>query len=273
MDFGAAHAFYTSRQRQTGPGAAPGKMSYLGPERAAGGLATPKSDQHSLGSVHLELLTLKSAFAVWVNSQLDHQATKARALSGVPIGGWDERTRGMRAELKTVVQTAMAKDPAHRHDSVADYRDALLKVAPAFDDAGVERMLARLFPEKVKGWKKLPAAPKKKWWKKLLGLLTVAVLLAPVVSLALPQQVEVITEAGETTHFVCPLGYHTSWTPPGDHIRGTCSKPSWVFAHCDTQTEYRGERSALIGPWKSTCVEENGRWTCRTSKPGAKHEQ
>jgi eukaryotic-like serine/threonine-protein kinase len=127
-DFGIAWSASCLPITQTGQ--LIGTVQYLSPEQAQGAKASPASDVYALGLVAYECLTGRRAFdgesSAQVLAQQIHR-TPAPLPSDVP------------ADLRRVVERALAKDPADRYPDGAAFLDAL--------DGGVpERDRTRVLP-------------------------------------------------------------------------------------------------------------------------------
>jgi serine/threonine-protein kinase len=134
-DFGIASA--AGMDSLTMTGTVLGTAGYLSPEQAMGDRATPASDLYGLGVVAYELLTGKRPFAA------DSPTAEASAHVNAPVPSVRE-TSSLPGELDPVFQTALAKNPAERYDSAAEFV-AALRAAMA-DAAGSTRQLAAVPP-------------------------------------------------------------------------------------------------------------------------------
>jgi tRNA A-37 threonylcarbamoyl transferase component Bud32 len=131
-DFGIASAAGTDSLTLTGT--VLGTAGYLAPEQARGERATSASDRYALAVVAYELLSGERPFA--------NQSVTAEAAAHVnaPVPSISERSQNLPPELDAVFQRALAKEPAARYDSaaefVADLRDALTRDAGTTRDLG-----------------------------------------------------------------------------------------------------------------------------------------
>ncbi|ATB37014.1 serine/threonine-protein kinase Pkn6 [Cystobacter fuscus] len=124
LDFGVAQAGGAA----TRPGEMKGKVIYMAPEQALGGVVDRRADVFSLGVCLYEALTHVRPFA---------RERDAAVLDALREGDFP-RPRALRPELspelEAVVLKAMAPAPARRHGSAAEFADAL------------ERLLSREYP-------------------------------------------------------------------------------------------------------------------------------
>jgi serine/threonine-protein kinase len=130
-DFGIASA--AGMDSLTMTGTVLGTAGYLSPEQAQGERATPASDRYSLAVVAFELLSGQRPF--------DSNSITAEATAHVnaPVPSIASVNRGLPDELEPVFQQAMAKDPAQRFDSAAEFVAAIR--AALADAAGTTRTL------------------------------------------------------------------------------------------------------------------------------------
>ena len=115
-DFGVASAVGLDSMTMTGT--VLGTAGYLSPEQAKGERATPASDRYALGVVAYELLTGKRPFAS------DSATAEAAAHVHAPIP-YPSQHGNVPPELDPVLRRALAKDPAERYPSSADFVAAL----------------------------------------------------------------------------------------------------------------------------------------------------
>jgi serine/threonine protein kinase/WD40 repeat protein len=115
-DFGLAKA--EGSDDLTSPGDIVGTLRFMAPERFQG-KADPRSDLYSLGITLYEMLTLRPAFV---------DANRARLVERVT----HEEPRGLREldphvprDLETIVQKAIAKEPADRYPSAETFAEDL----------------------------------------------------------------------------------------------------------------------------------------------------
>ena len=129
-DFGLARA----RDRMvslTAPGTVKGKLSYLSPEVAMGGQATPASDLFAMGAVMWESLTGERLF----DGRNDLDVFKLiRQCVIRPLGAYRD---DLPAELIAIIERALAKEPADRFGSASSFAFMLgevLRYAPPGGD-------------------------------------------------------------------------------------------------------------------------------------------
>lgn len=113
-DFGIARALGEASLTQTGE--VLGTPHYLAPEQAKGAQAGPLSDVYALAVVGYEMLTGERPFSgeSMVATALAHVSQPAPQLSD-----------DVEEPLRTTVMAALAKDPAQRPQSAAEFADAL----------------------------------------------------------------------------------------------------------------------------------------------------
>ena len=117
-DFGIARS--ASSVAVTGTGQVIGTAHYFSPEQAAGGQSTPASDVYALGAVAYECLAGRRPFEAEnpVQVAVMHIRDEPAPLpAGIP------------ADVRALVERAMAKDPAVRFPDGAALRDAATTVA------------------------------------------------------------------------------------------------------------------------------------------------
>jgi serine/threonine-protein kinase len=135
-DFGIASAAGLDSMTMTGT--VLGTAGYLSPEQAQGERATAASDRYALGVVAFELLTGTRPF------EADSMTAEAAAHVHADVPSVAERLPSLPSELDPVFARALAKDPAARYptcaDFVADLRQAL------HEAAGMTRELERVPP-------------------------------------------------------------------------------------------------------------------------------
>jgi serine/threonine protein kinase len=118
-DFGVARATQKMRQTRTETGELKGKIRYMSPEQARGQKQIDhRSDLFSLGTVLLELLTLKPAF----EGESEIQSL-LQVQSGKPAD-WEKRVPLMPPDVVPLIERAMAPDPALRFQTGNEMAEA-----------------------------------------------------------------------------------------------------------------------------------------------------
>ncbi len=142
-DFGIASA--AGMESLTATGTILGTAGYLSPERAQGDPAVPASDLYALGIVAWELLTGSRPF------EADSPTAEAAAHVHAPIPAISERS-ALPLSLDPVFHRALAKSPADRFGSAADFLSAL-RAALADDETRATVALPAPPPERSSaGW-------------------------------------------------------------------------------------------------------------------------
>jgi tetratricopeptide (TPR) repeat protein len=125
-DFGVARAVSVAGGEQiTSAGLAVGTPAYMSPEQAAAGAVDQRSDVYALGCVLYEMLAGEPPF-----TGATPQAVMARARSEAPPSLEVVRP-GVGRAVQSVVEKALAKVPAERWQSVAEFVAALERAAVA----------------------------------------------------------------------------------------------------------------------------------------------
>jgi predicted Ser/Thr protein kinase len=191
-DFGIASAAGLGSLTQTGT--VLGTASYLSPEQAQGERTTPASDLYSLGIVAFELLTGRRPF------EGDSVAAEAVAhVTGV-VPPVRELNPALPSELDAVFAKALAKDPAYRFGSAAEFVAALRHSLE--EAAGATGIIAptRQLPPRRRG---PPRRARPAWLLPLVGLLLAAGAGGGIAGALLAggntkQTVKTVTTAGKT---------------------------------------------------------------------------
>jgi eukaryotic-like serine/threonine-protein kinase len=131
VDFGIASA--AGMDSLTMTGTVLGTAGYLSPEQAQGDRATPASDRYALAVVAFELLSGRRPF------ESDSLTAEAVAHVNEQVPSIAEICDGLPAEVDPVFRRAMAKDPAARFGTAAEFVAALR--AALAEAAGTTRSL------------------------------------------------------------------------------------------------------------------------------------
>jgi serine/threonine-protein kinase len=118
LDFGIARIAHRNKSPVL-EGAVMGSPHYLAPEQLQGGSVDARTDIHALGVVFYELLTLRKAFS----GDSVEQITTA-VLSNHPAPAHEVR-EGVPRTLSVIAAKAMARDPADRFASAAEFATEL----------------------------------------------------------------------------------------------------------------------------------------------------
>jgi eukaryotic-like serine/threonine-protein kinase len=209
-DFGIASA--AGMDSLTMTGTVLGTAGYLSPEQAQGDRATPASDRYALGVVAWELLTGRRPF------EADSPTAEAAAHVNSPVPSVSSQTRLPR-ELDDVFEQALAKDPARRFPTGAEFVAALR--AALADSAGATRTLP------VAPVPSPAAGSPRTAWPLLAALLIAGALAGGLLAFLLtrdgdesPAPTTVVTEfrtvttEGEVTTVERPVTVTTSASPP-----------------------------------------------------------
>ncbi|RZU32869.1 protein kinase domain-containing protein [Blastococcus saxobsidens] len=134
-DFGIARS--ASSVAVTGTGQVIGTAHYFSPEQASGSPSTPASDVYALGAVAYECLAGRRPFEAEnpVQIAVMHiRDTPAPLPAGVP------------ADVRALVERAMAKDPAQRFPDGAALRDAAGRLAAGLPTSPSPRTATAVLP-------------------------------------------------------------------------------------------------------------------------------
>jgi TolB-like protein/Tfp pilus assembly protein PilF/tRNA A-37 threonylcarbamoyl transferase component Bud32 len=125
-DFGVARALETAEgEKLTGTGLAIGTPVYMSPEQASGGQVEGRSDIYSLGCVLYEMLAGEPPF-----TGPTPQVVIARRFTETPRPLGDTRER-LPAGLEPAVAKALARAPADRFETAAEFAQALAQASSA----------------------------------------------------------------------------------------------------------------------------------------------
>jgi serine/threonine-protein kinase len=218
-DFGIASA--TGMDSLTMTGTVLGTAGYLSPEQAQGERATPASDRYALAVVAFELLTGARPF------EADSPTAEAAGHVNAPVPSISALA-DLPREIDPCFERALAKDPAQRFPTCADFAAAL---RAAFGEAaGQTRQLAPVPPTAVT--RPLPPPTRLSAWPLLAALLVAGAvagaLLAyfltrdnggPAAPTTIVTHVRTVTTQGQVTTVEKPVTVTTSptvSTPPSN---------------------------------------------------------
>jgi predicted Ser/Thr protein kinase len=156
-DFGIASA--AGLDSLTLTGTVLGTAGYLSPEQAQGERATPASDRYALAVVAFELLTGTRPY------QADSPTAEAAAHVNAPVPSVSQRANVPR-EVDRCFARALAKDPAQRFETSADFVAAL---RAAFADEAGETQVVPAVP--TAATRRLPPPRSAGAWPLLVALL------------------------------------------------------------------------------------------------------
>jgi serine/threonine-protein kinase len=127
MDFGIARAVAQSTSTVTQTAAVMGTAQYLSPEQARGEKVDARSDLYSTGVVLYELLTGQPPFQGDSPVAVAYQHVRESAVPPSDLDGdlSDGTTAG---DVDAVVMKALAKNPANRYQTAAEFRDDLGRI-------------------------------------------------------------------------------------------------------------------------------------------------
>src|SRR5262249_52943356 len=142
-DFGVARSMEAARSTRTETGELKGKIRYMSPEQARGEKVDRRSDLFSLGTVLLEMLTLRPAF---------HNDSEIKSLMEVQSGrpaDWAERLPKIPADVLPILEKAMTRDREQRYQDAGQMADEMELVLrrrdPGFGAGKLANYLAALF--------------------------------------------------------------------------------------------------------------------------------
>ncbi|MBS1152820.1 MAG: serine/threonine protein kinase [Myxococcaceae bacterium] len=155
LDFGIASASH--RGTHTEAGVVKGKYAYMSPEQFDGAVLDARSDLFSLGVVLWELVTLQRLF--WRPSD----AETLRAVMECRVPPPSKLQPECPPELEALIFRALARNPARRFPSCAEFSDALEALLEtlrlAHSPSRVGSWLRGMFPEHTLDPTETPAAP------------------------------------------------------------------------------------------------------------------
>ena len=137
-DFGVAKA--EVRLSSTRDGQFKGKLAYMAPEQASNGTADQRSDLFSMGIVLWESLTGRRLFRADNNGELLNRLLNA------PIPAPSDYVPEL-VPLDPVMRKALARDPAQRYQTAAEFVEAIEGVAPSVGGLASPRTVGKAVRE------------------------------------------------------------------------------------------------------------------------------
>ena len=220
-DFGIASA--AGMDALTLTGTVLGTAGYLAPEQAQGDQATPASDRYALAIVAYELLSGRRPFE---SDSITAEAAAHVHQKAPPISA---SRLGLPDELDAVFEHALAKDPARRYETAAEFVAAL---RTAFAEAAATTRAFTAVPPVREGPVRRQRAPVGRWT--MIGALLALAAIGGAIAASLltsggqkaanqappPRTVTtVVTRQGQATTITAPA----STTPSGTGSSGTGS--------------------------------------------------
>jgi tRNA A-37 threonylcarbamoyl transferase component Bud32 len=220
VDFGIASA--AGMDSLTMTGTVLGTAGYLSPEQAQGDRATPASDRYALAVVAFELLSGRRPF------ESDSLTAEAVAHVNEQVPSIAEICDGLPAEVDPVFRHAMAKDPAARFGTAAEFVAALR--AALAEAAGATRSLRPVAAAPVPVRRRRSGLP---LWAPLVALLALGAVGGAIAAVLLTRNdtkttapprertvTTVVTQQGSTAERTVTTPA-TSPPPPASSLSGT----------------------------------------------------
>lgn len=154
-DFGIARA--DNQQHLTRPGHVWGKLDYMAPEQARGGVVSAASDQFALGIIAWELVTGERLF----RRETDAETLRAVLTASVPSIA--TRVPGFPPAIERAILRALSPEMTLRHLSCASFaaelEEAALRAPVALSEGRLAEYLSALFPSEAKHLSIPPTLP------------------------------------------------------------------------------------------------------------------
>jgi serine/threonine-protein kinase len=248
-DFGIASA--AGMDSLTMTGTVLGTAGYLSPEQAQGDRATPASDRYALGVVAFELLTGTRPF------EADSPTAEAAAHVNAPVPSVSARAELPR-EIDRCFARALAKDPAERFETCADFVAAL---RASFADAAGETRQFAAAPRPTAATRALPP-PRSSGALPLLGALLLAGAIAgallayfltrdnsssPTAPTTIVTHVQTVTTQGQITTVERPV---TITTAPATPTTTASTPPAAPSSQSGTALNNAGYAKMQAGDYK-----------------------
>jgi tetratricopeptide (TPR) repeat protein len=178
-DFGIATVATEASVTQTGQ--VLGTAAYISPEQARGEQATPASDRYALACVAFEMLTGRRPFSG------EQPAAQARAHVEAAVPSASGASDALPTAVDDVMRAGMAKNPARRPATAADFLDALEAaleghVAPVDPPTAVTAPVA---PRPPTGPLRATPPRARRRWPGLAALAAIAVVAGAAIAIAL----------------------------------------------------------------------------------------
>jgi eukaryotic-like serine/threonine-protein kinase len=159
IDFGIAKS--ATARLKTQAGMVKGKVAYMSPEQAVGGVLDGRSDIFSLGLVLFEMLTNRSPV------EKADEATTMEAIASGDVAAIESYRHDVPADLRAVVAKALHADPALRYPTAGQMAAELdryiarsgVHVAPGAIAALVVAATSRLAPDAITDPSSNPGPP------------------------------------------------------------------------------------------------------------------
>jgi serine/threonine protein kinase len=138
LDFGIAKAATSSVKTATG--VIKGKLTYMAPEQARGEAVDARADLYAVGVMLWEAVTGKRRWPTGITEP----ALFTRLATGELPESPNAASRGLPAEIDTVVMKALAPKPDDRYQTAAELRDALDGVMRTIEPVSLRTLSAML---------------------------------------------------------------------------------------------------------------------------------
>jgi tRNA A-37 threonylcarbamoyl transferase component Bud32 len=247
MDFGIAKTTSGAADEKglTGTGMLVGTPQYMSPEQATGERTIDhRSDQYSLAMVGYRMLTGQLPFehdsvqTILFKTVTEVPPTPTKLAADVP------------SELSDVIMRGLAKDPAHRFSTMADFAAALGGLAGGGDSRGPARRRRRDLPTRAREARARIAKPAIVWGA--VGLLAVAAVAA--MYLTLPSSVKRLARERDDAVFAATTFVNSRGQTQSRRAYAHQVSNDSAFRHLRRATSYaeadaRASRDIAIWEW------------------------